>query len=107
MKSMVVVLILSLTLEINTQKFNDGNVLIGYLKFLNTKLQMNKTHLMSVDDEKILKVILEIIAKDGSINQKSMSKIDHLLRSISMRLGKTETDKLAVTSKHMHWRQGR
>ena len=102
----VFVLILSFTFKIKSQKTNVGNVLIGYLKFLNTKLQMNN-NVMSVDDEIILKVIIEIMAKEKKINQVEMRKADHLLRSISMRLGIGEMEKLTATPKHMHWRQGR
>jgi hypothetical protein len=106
MKLILFVLILSFALKIKTQKTNDGNVLIGYLKFLNTKLQMNKNAL-SVDDEKILKVIIEIMAKEKKINQEAMRKADNLLRTISVRLGKGDMEKLTATPKHMHWRQGR
>ena len=64
-------------------------------------------NVMSVDDEIILKVKIEIMAKEKKINQVEMRKADHLLRSISMRLGIGEMEKLTATPKHMHWRQGR
>jgi len=107
MKFFIFILILSLLLAVSTQKASDpDSVLIGYLKYLKTKLLVNK-QMMSRQDEQILEVILDLINKRSMINQESKKKIERLLRPILMRRQKYTTEKPKEMSKHMHWRQGR
>ncbi len=107
MKFFIFVLILSLLLAVSTQKASDPDlVLIGYLKYLKTKLLVNNK-MMSAQDEQILGVILDFVKKRSRNNEESMKKFERLLRPILMRLQKNETEKPKETSKHMHWRQGR
>jgi len=108
MKFFIFVLILSLLLAVSTQKANDpDSVLIGYLKYLKTKLLVNNK-MMSAQDEQILGVILDFVKKRSrNINQESMKKFERLLRPILMRRQKNVTKVPKEISKHMHWRQGR
>jgi hypothetical protein len=107
MKFFIFVLILSLLLAVSTQKASDpDSVLIGYLKYLKTKLLVNNK-MMNAQDEQILGVILDFVKKRSRNNEEAMKKFERLLRPILMRLQKNETEKPKETSKHMHWRQGR
>ncbi len=108
MKFFIFVLILSLLLAVSTQKASDPDlVLIGYLKYLKTKLLVNNK-MMSAQDEQILGVILDFVKKRSrNINQEAMKKFERLLRPILMRRQKIETKVPKEIPKHMHWRQGR
>ncbi len=107
MKIFILVLILSLLLAVSAQKAsNPDSVLIGYLKYLNTKLLVSKK-MMSRQDEQILQVILDLINKRSMINQESKKKIERLMRPILMRRQKYTTEKPKEMPKHMHWRPGR
>ena len=107
MKFFIFVLILSLLLAVSTQKANDpDSVLIGYLKYLKTKLLVNNK-MMNAQDEQILGVILDFVKKRSRNNEESMKKFERLLRPILMRRHKNETEKPKEIPKHMHWRQGR
>jgi hypothetical protein len=108
MRIFIFVLILSLLLAVSTQKASDPDlVLIGYLKYLKTKLLVNNK-MMSAQDEQILGVILDLVKKRSrNINEESMKKFERLLRPILMRRQKNETEKPKEISKLLHWRQGR
>ena len=107
MKFFIFVLILSLLLAMSTQKaYDPDSVIIGYLKYLNTKLLVNK-QTMSGQDEQMLEVILDLMNKRSKYSQESMKKFERLLRPFSMRQQKSEIEKPKEITKHMHWRQGR
>ncbi len=78
------------------------SVLIGYLKYLRTKLLVNNK-LMSHQDERILEVVLEMMTKRNLINEESFKRFDRLLKPILLRRQKSgDLVEQKEISKHMH-----